>query len=336
MDNLLCDESWLSGPLTPEPLPNFRRNDDVAMMSPEMDSKTVEEAITMDLEKEKCFSNHGDKFIEFLVSKKLTDARLQAVQWLIKTRIRLNLSFETIFSAANCFDRFVYVTSCNEWTNWMVELLVVTVLSIASKFNEVCSPSLQEFQMEGLNHMFHHNTVLEMELIVLRALDWRVNSVTSFSFSQIIAAKMGLVGESMMRNQITNQLLDDLCDLKMLKYPPSVVTLAAVWNVLGENAAGDETLGGIMKFFGQEQKENIVKCIEVKKSRKIDHYWLLRKKACEVKRVVTIKKDDYYVGNLSAIFQILRSEGFGKKRDREDKYEDMHRPAKRMTIVMSN
>lgn len=84
MDNLLCDELWLSGPLTPEPLPNFRRNDDVVAMSPAMDSTTVEEAISMDLEKETCFSNHGDKFIEFLVSKKLTDARFQTVQWLIQ------------------------------------------------------------------------------------------------------------------------------------------------------------------------------------------------------------------------------------------------------------
>lgn len=97
MDNLLCDESWLSGPLTPEPLPNFRRNDDVAMMSPAMDSTTVEEAITMDLEKETCFSNHGDKLVEFLVSKKLTDARFQAVQWLIKVILIIRCYFNLFF-----------------------------------------------------------------------------------------------------------------------------------------------------------------------------------------------------------------------------------------------
>lgn len=93
----------------------------------------------------------------------------------------------------------------------MVELVAVTSLSIASKFNEVTSPSLQEFQMEGLNHMFHHKTILEMELIVLKALEWRVNSVTSYSFSHIVMSKMGLVGEDMMMNRITDHLLDDLC-----------------------------------------------------------------------------------------------------------------------------
>ncbi|ESQ40128.1 hypothetical protein EUTSA_v10015838mg [Eutrema salsugineum] len=341
MDNLLCDESWLSCPLTPEPIPNFRLNihDDDVEMSPAMDAATVEESISMDLEKESCFSNHGDKFIQFLVSKKLTDARFRSVQWLIQTRNRLNLSYETVFSAANCFDRFVYVTSCNEWTNWMVELVAVTSLSIASKFNEVTSPSLQELQMEGLNHLFHHKTVLEMELILLNALDWRVNSVTSYSFSQLVVTKVGLVGGEAMMNLITDHLLDDLCDLKMLEYAPSVVAVAAVWDV----AIEENLVGKIMNLFGQGHKEDIVKCVDVMKSRNnVEKGW--RRKACEVNslassvsqrgEVMNINGDNC-VGDLSAIFQILRSEGFNKKRDR-DNYEDNFRPAKRVTFVMSN
>lgn len=88
-----------------------------------------------------------------------------------------------------------------------------------------------------------------------------------------------------------------------------------------------------------------MKCVEVMKSRKIDHYWSSRRKACEVKSLVNVLQrgevktinngGDYYVGDLSAIFQILQSEGFDKKRDR-DNYDDKIRPAKRMTIVMSN
>lgn len=86
MDNLLCDESWLSDPSALEPLSNFRLNvhDDHMEMSPAMDASTIDEAISIDLEKESCFSYHGHKFIESLVSKKLTDARFQTVQWLIQ------------------------------------------------------------------------------------------------------------------------------------------------------------------------------------------------------------------------------------------------------------
>ncbi|XP_013740095.2 putative cyclin-D7-1 [Brassica napus] len=343
MDNLLCDESWLSDPLTPEPEPNFCLNihDDHVVMSPGIDAARVEEAISIDLEKESCFSNHGHKFVEFLASKKLIDARFRTVQWLIQTRSRLNLSFETLFSAANCFDRFVNVISCDEWSKWMVELVAVTSLSVASKFNDVASPSPQELQMEGLTHMFHHKTVLEMELILLKALDWRVNSVTSLSFSQILMTKMGIAGGDIMMNRITEHLLDDLCDLKMLGYAPSVVAVAAMWTVLEEKAALEDNFGKIMNLFGQEHKEKIAKCIHVMKSRNVEKGW--GRKVSEVKSLVSVLQrgdimnmnDVYYGGDLSTIFQILRSEGINKKRDR-DFYEDKLRPAKRMTFVMSD
>ncbi|CAH8318868.1 unnamed protein product [Eruca vesicaria subsp. sativa] len=343
MDNLLCDESWLSDPLTPEPLPHSRFNihDGQVAMSPGMDAATVEEAISIDLEKESCFSNHGDKFVEFLASKKLINARVETVQWLIQTRSRLNLSFETLFSAANCFDRFVYVTSCNEWSKWMVELVAVTSLSVASKFNEVTSPSFQELQMEGLVHVFHQKTVLEMELILLKALEWRVNSVTSLSFSQLLMAKIGIVEGDIMMIQITQHLLDDLCDLKMVEYAPSVVAVAAMWIVLEEKVAQEENLGNIMNLFGQDHKESIAKCVNVMRSRNVEKGW--GRNVGEVKSVGSVLQrgdvmnmnDIYHGGDLSAIFPILRSDGVNKKRDR-DYYEDKIGPAKRRTFVMSD
>ena len=336
MDNLLCDESWLSDPLTRESLPKFRINiyEGHVEMSRGMDAATVEEAISIDLDKESCFSNHGHKFVEFLASKKLIDARFQTIQWLIQTRSRLNLSFETLFSAANCFDRVVYAIGCGEWSKWMVDLVAVTSLSVASKFNDVSSPSLQELQMEGLTHMFHHKTVLEMELILLKALEWRVNSVTSLSFSQILMTKVGIAGGDIMMKQITDQLLCHLCDVKMLEYAPSVVAAAAVWTVLEEKAALEENLGKIMNLLGQEHKENIAKCVNAMKSQSVES---------EVKSLVSVLQrgevmnvnDVYHGGDLSAIFQILRSEGINKKRDR-DLYEEKMRPAKRMTFVMSD
>ncbi|KAL0783822.1 hypothetical protein Bca101_000067 [Brassica carinata] len=343
MDNLLCDESWLSDPSALEPLSNFRLNvhDDHMEMSPAMDASTIDEAISIDLEKESCFSYHGHKFIESLVSKKLTDARFQTVQWLIQTRSRLNLSFETLFSAANCFDRFVNVISCDEWSKWMVELVAVTSLSVASKFNDVTSPSLQELQMEGLTHMFHHKTVLEMELILLKALEWRVNSVTSLSFSQILMTKVRIVGGDIMMNRITEHLLDDLCDLKMLEYAPSVVAVAAMWTVLEEKAALEENFGIIMNLFREEHKENIAKCVNVMKFRNVEKGW--GRKVTEFKSLVIVLQrgdvmnmnDVYHGGDLSAIFQILRSEEINKKRDR-DYYEDKIRKENLLQKKMSS
>lgn len=67
------------------------------------------------------------------------------------------------------------------------------------------------------------------------------------------------------------------------------------------------------------------------------------RKVCEVKSLANmLQRGDvmnmnivYYVGDLSNIFQILRSEGSHKKRER-DNQEDENRPAKIMTFVTSN
>lgn len=81
-------------------------------------------------------------------------------------------------------------------------------------------------------------------------------------------------------------------------------------------------------------QENAAKCVNVMKSRNVG----------EVKNVLqrgdvmmNMNNDIYYGGDLSAIFQILRSEGVvnNKKRDR-DYYEDKIHPAKRVTFVISD
>lgn len=78
------------------------------------------------------------------------------------------------------------------------------------------------------------------------------------------------------------------------------------------------------------------------KSQSVEKGW--GRKVSEVKSLVSVLQrgdvmnmnDVYHGGDLSAIFQILRSEGVvNKKRDR-DCYEDKTRPAKRMTFVMSD
>lgn len=77
------------------------------------------------------------------------------------------------------------------------------------------------------------------------------------------------------------------------------------------------------------------------KSRNVEKGW--GRKVSEVKSLVSVLQrgdimnmnDVYYGGDLSTIFQILRSEGINKKRDR-DFYEDKIRLAKRMTFVMSD
>lgn len=88
-------------------------------------------------------------------------------------------------------------------------------------------------------------------------------------------------------------------------------------------------------------QENIAKCVTVMKSRNV-HEKGWRREVGDVKSLASMLQRGevmnmnivYYVGDLSAIFQILRSDD--KKKRERDNYEDEHRPAKRMTFVTSN
>ncbi|XP_010558340.1 PREDICTED: putative cyclin-D7-1 isoform X2 [Tarenaya hassleriana] len=321
MENLLCDESWLSPSQALESCGIFHHS-----------SCDNTEAISVDLERELSYTPR-DKYVELLVSRDLTHARHRAVQWLVESRIRLNLSFGTVFSAANCLDRFISVSSCNEWKYWMVELLSVACLSTASKFNEVSCPTLQEIQMEGLDHNFRNGTILQMEMILLNALEWHVGTITAHSFSLMIISDIEFSNHFLgdeIKTRVAGHLLEDLSDFKMQEYPPSVVGLSAVWNVLEElsllpySPSVVESLERIMNLFGEERKEKVTKCITKVKSRQMEQSLSGNRTASGLESPVTVLPRDQknIDGAISdglfvdlSMFQY--ESGWKKKRDRE-------------------
>lgn len=62
-------------------------------------------------------------------------------------------------------------------------------------------------QMEDLEHTFKPSTIQEMELMVLKALDWRLACVTAFSFANLM---LGPTGSGPMNDKVTRLLLRSL------------------------------------------------------------------------------------------------------------------------------
>ncbi|XP_022767585.1 putative cyclin-D7-1 [Durio zibethinus] len=146
MENLLCDEVWLSSPRTPD-LSHERehcilKGCDDSFYTTRKDS---ERALVICLEKEFSYMPEPG-YLDYLQSNNLVFARCRAAQWLIKTCTWLNLSTGTVFNAANYLDRFLSMSQCHGWKHWMVELLSIACLSIATKFNETSLLSLDELQ----------------------------------------------------------------------------------------------------------------------------------------------------------------------------------------------
>ncbi|RDY02107.1 putative cyclin-D7-1, partial [Mucuna pruriens] len=225
MDNLLCDEVWLSKSSN-----TFEEVADLVALK-NYENEEFKEAFTLSLEKEVSFLPERD-YTKYLHSNNLIFPRCRVIQWFIK-----------------------------DWEYWMLELLSIACLSIAIKFNEISALSLHEIQMEGLDYSFHSNTILRMELILLKALGWSLNSVTSYSFVEMLDFLEPHLHEKLI-SPVTDLLLQATLDQKMLEFRPSIVGISALWCTLDQlfPSISDPYIAYIMKLLNQSQKEDIIRC----------------------------------------------------------------------------
>ncbi|KAK8942508.1 putative cyclin-D7-1 [Platanthera zijinensis] len=72
----------------------------------------------------------------------------------------------------------------------MAELIAIACLSIASKFEEVRQPTFDEYQDLETEKKFDPDTIKETELLVLKALDWKLYCVTSYSYAELLSGHL--------------------------------------------------------------------------------------------------------------------------------------------------
>ncbi|TVU23277.1 hypothetical protein EJB05_25632, partial [Eragrostis curvula] len=143
------------------------------------------------------------------------------------TSSMLGLTATTAFNAVNYLDRFLSINCHLRWETWMVELVSVACLSIASKLDEVNVPSLHHLQMEEvMSHSFRPATIRDMELTLLKALQWRIACVTPFSFLQLLLPPCGT--PAVAASRCTRLLIHSLSESSLLRFEPSVVATSAL------------------------------------------------------------------------------------------------------------
>ncbi|CAL9098172.1 unnamed protein product [Musa textilis] len=176
---LLCDEE----PFLLSPAPSPRRSS--APPPPNADEDR-DNSLRDLLEREHQHAPRRGYLDHLRQSSNLSAARTRAVRYIVQVCSRLNLATGTAFSAVNYLDRFISMNCVMRWEEWMVELLSVACLSIASKMDEVSIPSWYDLQMEDPSHSFAASTIQEMELTILERLDWRLACITPYSYVQVL------------------------------------------------------------------------------------------------------------------------------------------------------
>ena len=170
------------------------------------------------------------------------------VDWLLEVHTRFRLLPETLFLAVNIIDRFL---SCKVVQLDRLQLVGVTAMFIASKYEEVLSPHVQNF-VHVADDGFPESEILSAERFVLSSLDYDLSYPNPMNFLRRISKADNY---DIQTRTLGKYLLEIGClDHRFLKYPPSHVAAAAMYlaRLAMDRGEWDATLA---KYAGYTEQE---------------------------------------------------------------------------------
>ncbi|KAL9024715.1 MAG: hypothetical protein Q9196_006312, partial [Gyalolechia fulgens] len=145
------------------------------------------------------------------------------VDWLIEVHTRFHLLPETIFLAINIIDRFL---STRVVELEKLQLVGITAMFIASKYEEVLSPHVQNFKHIA-DDGFSEDEILKAERFVLAALNYDLSYPNPMNFLRRIskADNYDIQTRTLGKYLVEISLLDH----RFLQYPPSQIASGAMY-----------------------------------------------------------------------------------------------------------
>ena len=145
------------------------------------------------------------------------------VDWLIEVHTRFHLLPETIFLAVNIIDRFL---SARVVELDKLQLVGVTAMFIASKYEEVLSPHVQNFKHVA-DDGFSEEEILKAERFVLAALNYDLSYPNPMNFLRRISKADNY---DIQTRTLGKYLLEiSLLDHRFMKYHPSHIAAASMY-----------------------------------------------------------------------------------------------------------
>jgi cyclin B len=145
------------------------------------------------------------------------------IDWLIEVHFKFKLLPETLFITVNIIDRFLEAKTIERQR---LQLLGVTSMWIACKYEEIYAPELKDF-VYITDNAYQQKDILKLEYEVLRTLEFNVTAPSSYRFLQRYAKLLGADDKAFNLAWYLIEL--PLIEYKMLKYDPSMISSAALF-----------------------------------------------------------------------------------------------------------
>lgn len=205
-----------------------------------------------------------EKFSKLKIKKKYMQSqndinenmRAILVDWLIEVHYHyFHFKRKTLLQTILILDLFL---SQQVITKNYFQLLGVASLLISAKENEVVLPDLENYRAISDN-AFTKNELLQMEICILKTLDFNILSPTIEEFYNILSKIFNFNSK---QHHLGEYLIDSsLVDYNMLKYNASTIAIACTYFVMKYfKLSGHQKLYSYKILYGDSSKEMIKKC----------------------------------------------------------------------------
>ncbi|KAG9103740.1 G2/mitotic-specific cyclin [Ceratobasidium sp. 370] len=145
------------------------------------------------------------------------------MDWLIQVHARFKLLPETLFLASNIIDRFL---SLRIVSLIKLQLVGITALFVASKYEEIMAPSVAHF-LQVSDSEYTEQEILQAEKYVLRTLGWDLSYPNPMSWLR--RASKADSYDVQTRTLAKFFIEIGVVEHRLLKYTPSMLAAAALW-----------------------------------------------------------------------------------------------------------
>ncbi|KAM6303345.1 G2/mitotic-specific cyclin-B2 [Podargus strigoides] len=213
----------------------------------------------------------------YLDGKPIT-GRMRAilVDWLVQVHSRFQLLQETLYMCVAVMDRFL---QSHTVARKRLQLVGVTALLIASKYEEMCSPDVADF-VYITDNAYTSDEVRKMEITILKELDFGLGRPLPIHFLRR-ASKAGQADAK--QHTLAKYLMElTLTDYDMVHHLPSEIAAAAL--CLSQKILGHNKWGAKEQYYTGYTEENLMLTMKhmaknvVKVNEKLTKYTAIRNK----------------------------------------------------------
>lgn len=163
----------------------------------------------------------------YMKNQKHLNEKMRAIliDWLVDVHLKYKLKHQTLYITINILERFLEKTQISRDK---LQLVGVTSLFIASKYEEIHPPELKDF-VYVTDNAYTKKEVLRMEAEILHALQFNITFPSSYSFFELFIemSNAKFDDKHLMFAQYLLELV--LLDYTMIKYNYSLLAASALY-----------------------------------------------------------------------------------------------------------